>query len=140
MSIYQYSSLCLERRAIACGCISTHLNQFTCSKICMFKQMLQTLHQMHENCLHNNLLSNESFNNIYILRIFIIKIFNKLHNGLETQVHFLETSLKFLKYYKGCYTWIIFWNYCWNIIFTCLWHPSTFSHDEMSTNESVSVE
>ena len=29
---------------------------------------------------------------------------NKLYNGLETQVHFPEISLKFLKYYKGCYT------------------------------------
>ena len=54
-----FQSLCQERHGIARACASTHLNQFTLTKIWMFKLVLQTLHHTLENCLHSNLLNDE---------------------------------------------------------------------------------
>ena len=91
------SSLYQESHAIAHAHTSTRLNQFTHTKILMFKEVLQTLHHTHKNCLHNDIKiivktifactmqclynNNENFNNLHN---------NKLQNGLETQVNFLK--------------------------------------------------
>ena len=57
-------------------------------------------------------------------------------NGLEAQVHFLEIlKFKLFLKYDRCYMWILFWNYCWNIIFTCLWYQLKFNISWINSNK-----
>ena len=90
-------SLCQERRAIACACATTRLNQLHVQKlvqsnkyykhyIVRWKIVFTIISLIMKILIFNKSLDNKNLHN------------NKLHNIQETQVHFLEMSLKF-KYF-----------------------------------------